>query len=116
MSYIEMKDKSGKKSWFRRIGIYGFDFVNDSTFASELTPEECEEVMKHSEWYLKIYGAESLDVVEKIRMTVKQLKGILNLFDDSLEIAIVIDDQAHSVESVDVEPTDSECVLAIRPN
>lgn len=48
---------SGDKAYYRKQGIYCFDFVNDIKHASDLTQEECEHIMKSSEWYCKQYGA-----------------------------------------------------------
>lgn len=41
-----------------------FDFVRHLQYASELTKEEVETVLKHKEWYLKQFSAKDLTVID----------------------------------------------------
>ena len=50
----------GKKSYYRKQGIYCFDFVNRKDFASDLTEEECGEILSHGLWYKKQYNANEI--------------------------------------------------------
>lgn len=63
--YIKLENLYGIKglnAWYRKQGDGCFDFVNAKDHASYLTEEECEQTMKHKEWYLKQYNAERMVV------------------------------------------------------
>lgn len=51
-----------KKAYFRKQGAYCFDFVWNEKDASDLTKEEAQEIMKHKEYYKKIYNASDIDL------------------------------------------------------
>ena len=52
-----------RPAWYRKLGDC-FDFVNTEDAASELTKEEVDKVMEHKDWYMKMYGASEMAVVE----------------------------------------------------
>lgn len=56
--------KDGKRAYYRKSGIFGFDFANSIEFASELTEEEANEILKHKDWYCKQFNAEGMEKVE----------------------------------------------------
>ena len=59
--YIKMVGLYGfenTKAYYRKIGDGCFDFVNNKKFASDITREEAEKIMKSQDWYLKQYNAE----------------------------------------------------------
>lgn len=61
----------------KMVGLYGFDnakayfrkigdcFVSNKKYASNLSSEEAEEVMKHKDWYLNNYKADIMFVIDK---------------------------------------------------
>lgn len=51
--------KDGDKSYLRKLGDC-FDFVNDKKFGTELTEDEAADVLKHKDFYLKMYNAEKM--------------------------------------------------------
>lgn len=53
------------KAYFRKIGDGCFDFVNDKKYASNLSIEEAEEVMKYKDWYLNNYKADIMFIIDK---------------------------------------------------
>ena len=54
-----MEDKT---SYFRKVGSYCFEFTWDKSYASILSAEEVEKVMKYADWYCKQYGASYMTV------------------------------------------------------
>ena len=48
-------------AWYRKSGDC-FDFVNDKKYASDLLPEECERIVKYSDWYCKQFGAANMTI------------------------------------------------------
>lgn len=54
-----------QKAYFRKVGKYCFDFVNDKKFASDLSKEEAEKVMENKDWYLKNYNADIMFIMDK---------------------------------------------------
>lgn len=52
----------GVKAYYRKQGIYCFDFVNDKKDASELTKEDTEKILAYSEFYKKQYNANEIGV------------------------------------------------------
>ena len=50
----------GMVAYYRKNGDC-FDFVSDIKFASELTEEECERVLKYEDWYCKQYNADHME-------------------------------------------------------
>lgn len=65
--------KDGQKAYYRKQGVFGFDFVNDRKFASELTSQEAGKVLAHSEWYKNQYKAEEIGIELKHK-TIRCLK------------------------------------------
>lgn len=59
---IKMIDKY-HESYYRKQGLYCFDFTNDIRLASELTEEEAIGILNSEAWYLKMYGADRLVVI-----------------------------------------------------
>ena len=53
------------KAYFREIGDGCFDFVNNKKYASDLSREEAEKVMKHKDWYLNNYKADIIFIMDK---------------------------------------------------
>jgi hypothetical protein len=53
---------NGKKAYYRKQGIYCFDFVNSIEFASDLTEEEANKVLAHGEWYKDQYKANEIGI------------------------------------------------------
>ena len=53
------------KAYFRKSGDGCFDFVNNKKYASNLSSEEAEEVMKHKDWYLNNYEADIMLIIDK---------------------------------------------------
>ena len=51
----------GKPAYFRKPGVGCFDFVNDKAFASDLTEDEADNVLKHGAWYLKQFNAMKIE-------------------------------------------------------
>lgn len=55
--------KDGHKAYYRKQGIYCFDFVNNIEYASELTQDEVDRIMKSADWYCKQYNASDMEVI-----------------------------------------------------
>ena len=53
-----------QKGYFGNVGDGCFDFVRDKKYASDLSNEEVEDIMKDKDWYLKNYGAEFMFVIK----------------------------------------------------
>lgn len=53
--------KSDRKSWYRKNGDC-FDFVNDKSFATDMTPEECKRVKRHEIYYCLQYNASHMTI------------------------------------------------------
>ena len=53
----------GQEAYFRKIGDGCFDFASKIDYASHLTEQEVESIMKHRDWYLDQYNAERLVVI-----------------------------------------------------
>lgn len=52
-------------AYFRRLGSYGFDFVNDIQYATKFTlRSECEQILEHKDWYCKMYNAADMIIEE----------------------------------------------------
>lgn len=65
--YIKMVglyEMENQKAYFRNVGDGCFDFVRDKNYASDLSNEEAEDIMKDKDWYLKNYGAEFMFVIK----------------------------------------------------
>lgn len=56
--------KNDRKAYYRKQGIGCFDFVNQKKFASNLAEEEVEEILAHSDYYTKMYGADEIGTEE----------------------------------------------------
>lgn len=56
--------KNDRKSYYRKQGIYCFDFVNRKEFASDLTEDEVAKILEHSDYYKKMYGADEIGIEE----------------------------------------------------
>lgn len=54
--------KDGRKAYYRKQGDGCFDFCNDAKYASDLTKEECDGILRNKEWYCKQYGATDMTV------------------------------------------------------
>lgn len=61
---IAMRHSDGSMSYYRKQGIYCFDFVWEKDLASDLTIEECEQITANADTMCKLYGADELSVVE----------------------------------------------------
>ncbi len=48
------------EAWYRKQGTECFDFVNDRKYASDLTKDEVDNILKFSDFYIKQYGAKEL--------------------------------------------------------
>jgi hypothetical protein len=48
-------------AYMRKLG-YCFDFVSLPTYATEMTAEECKDIMEHSEYYLDQYKASHMTI------------------------------------------------------
>lgn len=60
---------NGNKAYYRKLGDC-FDFVSDKKLATDLTQQECEEIISHKEWYCEQYNASDMTV----RMTTDEWK------------------------------------------
>ena len=49
-------------SYYRKQGQYCFDFVTRKDLATDLTEQECDRVVKNSDYYLKMFGAKKMFV------------------------------------------------------
>lgn len=49
-------------AYYRKQGIYCFDFVTRKELASPLTAEECDAIMKNADWYCDQFSAMRLEV------------------------------------------------------
>lgn len=52
------------EAWYRKQGDGCFDFVRNKKFASDMTEEECQDVINHKEFYFKQFNASGM-VIEK---------------------------------------------------
>ncbi len=50
-------------AYFRNQGIGCFDFVSDKKFASKFTKEEAEAITKHTDYYIRMYGASEMAII-----------------------------------------------------
>ena len=57
--------KGDYKAYYRKQGLYCFDFVTKKDLATDLTEQECERVVRNSDYYLKMFGARHM-VVENV--------------------------------------------------
>ena len=52
----------GHDAWYRKQGVYCFDFVHNKQFASDLTAEEVRSILQYWDWYCKQYNAKEMEV------------------------------------------------------
>lgn len=66
MAYIYIENlygiNNGRKAYYRKQGDSCFDFVNSPEYASNLSYNECANIMAHSEWYKNQYGASTIGI------------------------------------------------------
>ena len=48
---------NGHRSYYRKSGDGCFSFTNSKEYASNLTEQEVDEIMKHADWYKNQYAA-----------------------------------------------------------
>ena len=63
---IKMIDSCGRPAWYRKQGIYCFDFVTNIKHATSLTAEEASRIMDGKDFYLNFYGACALEIEEDV--------------------------------------------------
>lgn len=52
-------------AYFRALGSYGFDFVNDIQYATKFTLRaECEQILEYRDGYCKMYNAADMIIEE----------------------------------------------------
>lgn len=65
--YIAIKNlygiNDGMKAWYRKIG-HCFDFVADKGYATDLSEEETDNVLRYKDYYLGQYKASEMLVEE----------------------------------------------------
>lgn len=57
--------KGTEPAWFRKVGLYCFDFTWKKEFASDLTEEEALKIIKDAEWYCKQYRASHMTIEDR---------------------------------------------------
>ena len=66
MAYIYIENlygiNDGRKAYYRKQGVYCFDFVNSKEYASDLTKEEAEAIMSYADWYKNQYKASVMGI------------------------------------------------------
>lgn len=64
---IKMENTHGldnSNAWYQKVGTGCFQFVTDRNLASVLTVEEAIRVLKHEDWYCKMFNAKRLIIEE----------------------------------------------------
>lgn len=56
--------KGDRKAYYRKNGECCFEFVNQKKFASDLIAEEVAEILAHSDYYTKMYRADTIGTEE----------------------------------------------------
>lgn len=68
MAYIYIENlygiDDGRKAYYRKQGTGCFDFANSKEYASDLSKEEADEIMRYANWYKKQYGANAMGIEE----------------------------------------------------
>lgn len=52
----------GSKAYYRKQGLYCFDFVNSKKYASDLSEDEAKEILRYESYYTKMYGASKMEI------------------------------------------------------
>ena len=55
-------DHGNYKAYYRKQGLYCFDFVTKKDLATDLTQQECDNIIKNSNYYLDMFGAKKMYV------------------------------------------------------
>lgn len=58
--YIRIERHAKDFAWYRKQGRYCFDFVTIKNVATNLTEAEAIEILKHKDYYLKMFGADKM--------------------------------------------------------
>lgn len=56
--------KGDYKAYYRKQGLYCFDFTTDKRYATDLTDLECNKIVQNSEFYKKMYGVPTMVLEE----------------------------------------------------
>ena len=52
------------EAWYRKLGKYCFDFVTLKEISTDLTAEQCAEILRHKDFYKNMYGPETKLTIE----------------------------------------------------
>lgn len=54
--------KDSRKAYYRKQGVYAFDFVSDESLASDLSADEAFKILEDADFYKYQYGADKIGI------------------------------------------------------